>query len=296
MSAQGQCAICGGLLKKKLVTPKTELEILKCPNCNLWVLGNPPSAGERKAIYGERYFESWGLSDDGLNTVRSMKRKTFENAFKRVKEYANPGRLLDVGCAFGVSVEVAKDFGWDAYGLEVNPHAVSIAQKSVGSRVKVGDFESALLDARSYEGVLLWDVLEHLSDPLKTLQQANRLLSMNGVMIINTPSTKSLSARLMRGFWHHFKTEHLCYLSPKNLKRALNAAGFELQLLSAGVKALNLRYIHEVMTHYPIPGLTPCVRMIHAITPPRLRRMDVYVKSGDMFVIAKKTKEIADIR
>jgi hypothetical protein len=112
-------------------------------------------------------------------------------------------------------------------------------------------------------------------------------LRAEGLVMINTPSTASLSAKVLRGLWPQLKAEHLCYLSPGNLTGLLDETGFRALAVVPSVKALNLRYVNEIMTRYPVAGLSGCVRALSAIAPSSLRDLNVYVRTGEMFAIAR---------
>ena len=80
-------------------------------------------SGNRCVVCGSELRPKFVTPKTRAERIRIMKRKTFERAFKRLARYTRPGRLLDVGCPFGASLEVAREQGWDVYGLEMNPHA-----------------------------------------------------------------------------------------------------------------------------------------------------------------------------
>lgn len=100
-----------------------------------------------------------------------------EHAFK-------PGRLIDIGAGMGFSVEVARERGWAATGLEPNfsmaQHAVKrgldVRRAYLGSDT-VGEFELVLID----------NVLEHIPQPVSFLAHAARLLSPAGLLVVAIP-------------------------------------------------------------------------------------------------------------
>lgn len=288
------CVICHGALRQKLVTPQSGLRILACEACGLWVREERSSKAERLSIYDERYYDSWGSRDELAGLVREMKRKTFDAAFRQIARLSTPGRLLDVGCAFGASLEVAQRWGWDVYGLEVNPAAVNTARETFGPRVMCGDFESAQLPPQAYDAVLLWDLLEHLPNPVEAMRRVHRLLKPGGLAVINTPCTQSLSARMMKGFWPNLKAEHLFYLSRRSMSLLLEQTGFQSVLMRPGAKVLNLLYVDHILRRYEIPGLSAAVRAVVSAVPRRVKGLNVSIRSGDLFVVAKRTGQPMD--
>jgi 2-polyprenyl-3-methyl-5-hydroxy-6-metoxy-1,4-benzoquinol methylase len=217
-----------------------------------------------------------------------MKRQTFDLVFREIARCQAPGRLLDVGCAFGTSLQVAESWEWDGYGLELNPHALALAREKLGSRVMCGDFESVELQEQSYDTILMFDVLEHLPDPSRALAKVNRTLRPSGLVVINTPCTQSLSAKLMRRIWFHLKAEHLFLFSQKNLMLLLEQHGFQCLLMRPSVKALHLLYVDHILQRYRVPWLSALVHLMTSVVPRDLTYLNFYTWSGDMFVIAKK--------
>ena len=53
--------------------------------------------------------------------------------------------------------------------------------------------------------------IEHVRHPQETLLKANRLLKDEGLLLIVTPDTASLSHHLMGKRWTHYKPEHFFY-------------------------------------------------------------------------------------
>ncbi len=85
-----------------------------------------------------------------------------------------PGRrLLDIGCGKGQFVGVAREVGWDAWGVEFDEGAVETARHAGSQTVFAGSLDHPDLPA-VFDVITLWDVIEHLQDPRGVLAQALR--------------------------------------------------------------------------------------------------------------------------
>lgn len=284
-----RCPLCPSPWRLKFVTPANGLQILECPGCGLWRLGQQPSPAGRHAFYHDRYFESWGASEALPEPVRRMKQQTFHRMLHLIARYRRPpGRLLDVGCAFGTALEVAQTLGWDAEGLELNPAAAAQARAVFGDRIVEGDFEAAALRPGTYDAILMSDFLEHLPDPVAALRKVHRLLVPQGLVAIATPCTDSLSAKLLRRRWPHLKSEHLTYFSIRSLVRLLDRAGFRVCAITPHRKALTLDYLDQIFRSYPVSGITPVIHAVAALVPRPLRQRSFVVPTGEMLVIAER--------
>ncbi|MBL7183339.1 MAG: class I SAM-dependent methyltransferase [Anaerolineae bacterium] len=83
----------------------------------------------------------------------------------------DPGRrLLDVGCHIGVFLGIAQERGWAAWGIEPSRWAAREA-RGRGLQVIEGTLDDVHLAGESFDVITLWDVIEHLTDPLRELRE-----------------------------------------------------------------------------------------------------------------------------
>jgi 2-polyprenyl-3-methyl-5-hydroxy-6-metoxy-1,4-benzoquinol methylase len=98
-----------------------------------------------------------------------------------------PARVLEVGCAHGGFVALARWAGYDATGLEMSPWVVGFARRTFAVPMLQGPVEEQDLPQGSFDAVVLNDVLEHLADPDGTLACCVRLLADDGMLFVQTP-------------------------------------------------------------------------------------------------------------
>ena len=80
--------------------------------------------------------------------------------------------------------------------------------------------------------VVMFHVLEHLSDPLTALTAVARRVKPGGTLILGVPNIASWQARFAGPFWMHLEVpRHLCHFSPESIERALGASGFRMTRL-----------------------------------------------------------------
>jgi 2-polyprenyl-3-methyl-5-hydroxy-6-metoxy-1,4-benzoquinol methylase len=98
-------------------------------------------------------------------------------------------RVLDIGCGFGLFVSLAQDQGWEAHGVDLSDVAVSYAREVRGvASVQRCSLEQAGFSDSFFDAVTMWNVLEHVSDPLATLRQVHKLLRQGGVLLVRVPN------------------------------------------------------------------------------------------------------------
>ena len=122
-------------------------------------------------------------------------------------------------------VEAARDAGWEAIGTDLNPSAVEFG-RGRGLDLRPVALEDGGFADRSFDAVSLFDVLEHLHDPRKTLDACVRLLRPGGIVFLYVPNYDSAS-RLLMGADAHFiwPTHHLNYYTPATMQDLLARAG-----------------------------------------------------------------------
>lgn len=241
-------------------------------------------------MYDHSYFKGSGFDQKyGYREYAAMeplKRLTFERWLSDVEQFSQGKRLLEIGCATGVMLDVARNAGWEAVGIDLSEYAVSVAQ-SKGLEAYAGDTDSLSLEGEPFDAVLMLDLLEHLPDPASALLAANRLLKPRGVVYVVTPAIDSLSARIQRHRWPHYKpVEHLCLFTRKAMKRAFERNGFEVARIRGARKITTLSHI---MTELEATNriLSGVLNMMSRLTP-RLMERPLYLSLGEMCAVGRK--------
>ncbi len=135
-----------------------------------------------------------------------------------------PARLFDVGCGTGVFLDEARRSGLQVAGLEVSEYAAGRA-RARGLSVRTGPVDEFAGNCE-YDFVTLWDVIEHLKQPARTLERLGASLRPGGVLALSTGDLDSLCARLSGRRWHLFNLpEHLFFFTPRALRTLLTRAG-----------------------------------------------------------------------
>ena len=104
-------------------------------------------------------------------------------------ELSNKGnkKYLDIGCGIGWSLTVAKEHGFDAYGIEPEVKAVKFANDKLGLNVVNNYFSSDLFEQESFDLIVMDQVLEHLPNPRYVLADTFKLLKPGGILFLGVP-------------------------------------------------------------------------------------------------------------
>ncbi len=262
---------------------------LKCSDCGLIFLHPFPKEEYLKDIYTKDYYLSWGIRNECDTTSKEIKKKFFNKILGIIQQYKKKGRFLDIGCALGYMLEVAENYGYDAYGIDINKYAIETAKKDIGDKkVFLGDLRSVDFSDRYFDIICMFDLIEHIKNPVELMKDAGRILNDNGIIVILTPNTNSLSAKLMRRYWFQYKREHLFYFSSNNIQRLAENAGFKIVKIMPAKKTTNLFYVYNQSQIYPVPIISNILRYVYPILTNRIQGMPIELSFGEMLVILKK--------
>lgn len=224
---------------------------MRCECCGLVYLDLDVSAEEMRQFYSKEYF-SGGEDRRGYADYvgdHETLYLSFRQKLTGIEKRKVPGRLLDIGCATGYFLDVAREHGWEVYGQEVSEFAGGVAAERHGDHVFIGDMDGVQLPPESLDVVTLWDVIEHLDDPVGVLRRARQLLKPDGLVVICTGDIDSLLARLQgRRSRIYNPPQHLYYFSRRTLSRTLECAGFRMLEVSDDWKSMTLEYFAYVLS------------------------------------------------
>lgn len=102
-------------------------------------------------------------------------------------------RILDAGCGTGGNLAMLKEFG-DVTGVELEHMAVEAARKRTGNAVRIleGGIPDGLPKGEQFDVITMFDVLEHLDDPVGAVNALRELLTPSGQLVITVPAFQFL--------------------------------------------------------------------------------------------------------
>ena len=151
-----------------------------------------------------------------------------------VKEFVPRGRLLDVGCGYGLFLYQAKKSGYDVEGLEMEPGCVTYLTTQLGVKAVCSNSPHiALKNIGPYDVITFWHSLEHLAEPVATMRAAVTRLSSGGILVITVPNPEAFQFRLLGKYWAHLDApRHLQLIPLATLSRLLAEMGLTRVMLT----------------------------------------------------------------
>jgi 2-polyprenyl-3-methyl-5-hydroxy-6-metoxy-1,4-benzoquinol methylase len=198
------CPVCGAAGREAF--EKQPYRYLRCLRCtSLWLEPMPTEAALAE------YYSS-GAFYGGAQLREGSMRKVAELRLRKLERLTPGRRLLDVGCASGTFLDVARSRGWLAMGLEPSASLAALARER-GLEVFDGASPDAL-PARTFDVVTAWEVVEHVRDPGRFLDTLCSIVAAGGILALSTPSADGLPSRLLGArFPFALAPEHLVLIA-----------------------------------------------------------------------------------
>ena len=109
-------------------------------------------------------------------------------------------QFLDVGCGRGTFISSLAKEGHSCVGTEI---AEFQSEPQANVAILRGTLEDLQLPSSSFDGVWIWHVLEHTTDPQSTMRAISRVLRPGGVVAIAVPHFGSWQRSLFGRHWFH---------------------------------------------------------------------------------------------
>jgi len=210
---QAKCPVCSNKDSLKESQKCGDFSIFHCNNCGLefaW----PLLAGS-KEWYRQAYF---------LRRLAPLEKVT-DNFIIALKNLAPKSKILDIGCGEGIFVNYAVKNGHQAWGLDFSEEMIEIAKaRCPGAVFLTGTLENFLrkYPGEKFDAIAMFEIIEHLSDPLKLVTDARAILLPGGKLVISVPNRDCWPVR-------HFMDnppQHLTRWNKQSLLYLSKKAGF----------------------------------------------------------------------
>lgn len=230
----GQCPSCGEsgcdvlFSAPDFDTGTREFQVSRCRSCGLARTSPRPSDEELGRYYSIPYYGSGQAKFSGpaeaitryFNGVRAKKIRSLLG-----ERPGTAGRVLDIGCGRGNLLAALADRGYECHGVERNEFPAGDTAR--GITLHIGALEDLAFETGSFDAVIIWHVLEHVSDPAGTVRESARLLRKGGLLAIAVPNFGSMQLSLFRRNWFHLDLpRHLYHFTPGTLTGILERSGF----------------------------------------------------------------------
>jgi len=244
------CVICGIDDFTVLYPPGVAQvnQIVQCNRCGL-MYAQPRSQADCDKL--EANVEQWDFAEQNL--------QRFEKEQIQVRDYAptrsllnqlhpTRGKLIEVGSSCGFQLAAFRNEGWDVLGIEPDRNAARHAREKLQISTVVSTLEGASVPADSAEAVIMFHVIEHVPDPVRTLTEIFRVLKPGGHLVLETPRYDTLMFKVFGRRERSISCDgHIYFFTTDSLRKCYTRAGFELIKLDNVGRSMTLdRFAYNV--------------------------------------------------
>ena len=228
-----------------------------CDQCGFRQIRPRLMANEIKELYPSDYFDS--ASPLGyLDYAREFQRRQREGYFLRrwLDRLRPQGRLLEVGCALGFLLAALKGSRWQVEGVDASAFAAYFARTRYQIDVTCATLEETAFPDGAFDVVIQKDLLEHVGDPRRHLDETRRLLVSGGWLRLVTPNGEANLRPLVAASAASGATGaappvldqgHLSFFSRRHLLRLFADCGFRCRRM----RTIGLRRGLTALGHLP---------------------------------------------
>ncbi|MEW6570837.1 MAG: methyltransferase domain-containing protein [Nitrospirota bacterium] len=197
------------------------------------------SGDDANSYYGKEYWTEIWMKEYGHKDIMLLSRDFIAERciywLRNIMKYKlPPAKTLELGCSHGGLVFLMKRAGYESTGTEMSEWICDYARKTFDVAILCGRIEDINTAPKSLDIIVLMDVLEHLTDPVRSLNLIAEALKDDGVVVLQTPcwreAHKTYEEMKAENYFllnHQLKEkEHFYLFSESSVKRILLETGF----------------------------------------------------------------------
>ena len=225
---EARCILCKDT-KKTLFLTHYGYKLFQCENCKTVYANLSFDKNYTKLIYDNKHYEE-KVKRDILETYDYRKSKFGSDRLDYINKkcnFNNHKKLLDIGCGAGYFLKYLQENNIECKGLELTDYLVEVC-KEKGINVENKDLREE--ENLHYDVITMFDVIEHLTDPLKFFQMANQKLKENGHILFYTPNIHSFAFHFQKGKQNLLLPyEHVAFYNLDSLNFLAHQTGFKIK-------------------------------------------------------------------
>lgn len=204
-----------------------EHELMRCLACGTVYVHPLPTLADIRKMYDDAYD---GATAGYFSKIDKKLRRS-RGRVRALARYKPRGRLLDIGCNGGFLVEAARQAGFLATGIDIDPVSIAFAVKHYpGNTFFIGNVEEySDLKPGTFDIIYTSEVIEHVPNVRDFIKATAILLRSGGILYITTPDISHWRVKRDVRRWDGFNPPaHCVYFTPHSLIRLLGEFGFAL--------------------------------------------------------------------
>ena len=243
-------------------TEGRRFHIVECSHCALLRLDPMPDAEEIASFYPPNYWWESDSSPAGRLAETYRQLVLMDHVHFVTRDIDRSAPILDVGCGGGSLVHALRRRGLKAFGMDSSLDAARRAHGRYGLNVVQGTLPDTPFTPGLFSTITLCHVLEHVPDPIRTLEGLKPLLKHGGKLFVQVPNAACWQFLLLGKRWSGLDApRHLIHFRSVDLEELLDASGFEVRRR----KFFSLRDNPAGLATSIWPALEPVTRRVRGV-------------------------------
>lgn len=235
-----QCCVCNQMMEKveNILCAEEAIRVFEEPHTinyrktMLWRCPNCTHMQIDSAVDGSLYETDYAVDYAAWESVQQKDREYLAKVWELLsggeREKTNFFCVCEIGCGEGRTLEVAKDYFSEVWGIEPAQKQAESAKERmhlVRGRVINDFFTDKYIFEKKFDAIYSKMVFEHLEDPLSIVKNLYSVLLPGGIGWINVPNGQKI---YNENLFYMFSGVHIQYYTPLSLSLMFSKAGFEI--------------------------------------------------------------------
>jgi 2-polyprenyl-3-methyl-5-hydroxy-6-metoxy-1,4-benzoquinol methylase len=226
------CDLCGADDPRTVLeSPQLDGPLVQCRNCGLQYIGWRRSqltfgtgGGAASDVAGRVQAANVNIRNLRLEEEHRLGILNARWRLDLIRKFRSTGKLLEVGCARGDFLRVAREY-FEVSGVEPNPDLAECAEEVAPIYRDVIE----TLPWHDFDVVASFHVIEHVDSPRRFVSAMAERIKPGGLLVLETPDIHSLPFQFLKTRWRQFIPEHYYFFDQSTMSRLLSESGFKVE-------------------------------------------------------------------
>jgi hypothetical protein len=88
----------------------------------------------------------------------------------------------------------------------------------------------------------MFDIIEHVQEPLKMMQKASALLKVGGILVVTTPNIESWTSKILQSRWWSYRLMHNVLFSRQSMRHLMSRSSLQVIRMRGLIRLFSLGY------------------------------------------------------
>jgi 2-polyprenyl-3-methyl-5-hydroxy-6-metoxy-1,4-benzoquinol methylase len=149
----------------------------------------------------------------------------------KLADIKNGAKILDIGCkhAFLSDFLTEKEIDCDYHGIDISEKVIESVKHKKGTFQTCDIMKGLPFDSCKFDYIFCLEVLEHVENPTFLLNQFNRVLKDDGVVLLSVPNPYEWICVLGEMLGFPDTEGHIMFFTFQSMRRLLDFCGFKVE-------------------------------------------------------------------